>query len=201
MSAVHDWQVRSPRSHGLAIALGHHARRLGDVAEVVRDPGGEQLAQSDGTQRGMLPLEGELAVAKVPTAERREVLGAQPGEFVEQLRETLALALPDLREAVIGHEAAIVALGEDDPRARNPVGALAMDEMPDVVEWAEGVGPFIRRDPCSRQIGEQGPESCRRALEDGDTLGELEGHDEGTSLTCPPTTRHGPPCSRAQTRV
>jgi hypothetical protein len=56
-SAIEHREVRSPRAHRVAISLGHHTRRLRDVTEVVRHPGGEQLTQGDGAEVRVLALE------------------------------------------------------------------------------------------------------------------------------------------------
>ncbi len=46
-------QVLDPRPHGLAVLLGHHPADLGDVAQVVGHPGGEELAQGDRAEAGV----------------------------------------------------------------------------------------------------------------------------------------------------
>src|SRR5206468_4254547 len=97
-------------------------------------------------------------------------------EIVEQLGERLSRALPCLREAVERLETATGALLEDDARSRNPVGALAMDQMADHIERAPRVGTFGRVGPFARESVEHGAEHARRALEDRETGREGEGH-------------------------
>ena len=105
------------RSDRFAISLCHHARRLGDVPEVMRDPRREQLAQRHASELRMLTFEGELSFRQRPAAQHRDVIGAKPGEFIEQRAEALAGTLAFLREPVVAFEAHARPLREDDPRA------------------------------------------------------------------------------------
>src|SRR5262252_7707725 len=83
-SAIHDGEIRAPRADGVAVLLGHHARGLRDVAEVVADPGREQLTERDRSEFRMLAGQRELRAGQLPAGERAEVAGAQLFEFVEQ---------------------------------------------------------------------------------------------------------------------
>src|SRR5262245_53896190 len=53
-SAVHHREVRAPGAHRLAVLLRHHPRRLRDVPQVVRHPGGEELPQRHRPELGVL---------------------------------------------------------------------------------------------------------------------------------------------------
>ena len=55
--------------------------------KIVGDPGREQLTQADLSEFGMLTREIELRIAQPPGRERGEIVGAQPGEFIEELRQ------------------------------------------------------------------------------------------------------------------
>src|SRR5688572_15266758 len=112
-SAIEHGEVRTPGADVVAVAFGEYARGLRDVAEVVGHPGGEQLPQGDGTERGVLALERELGVREVPAAQRREVLLAEAGELVEELLQVLPCTVVRVREAVERLEAAVCVLGED----------------------------------------------------------------------------------------
>src|SRR5262245_16891915 len=98
--AIHHREVGTPRSDGLTVLLGHDAPDLRDVAEVVRDPRGEELAERDESEGGVLALERELRVGDPPSGERREILGACLLELIEELRERLPFALAELRVAI-----------------------------------------------------------------------------------------------------
>src|SRR5215212_1320827 len=124
----------------------------------------------------MLTLESELAVANLPAAQGDEIRRSEFAELVEQLSETLSLTFVNLREAVIRLEAAIRSLVEDDPRARNPVRVLAVNQMPDVVEGAECVRAFVRRRPAFGQTGEKRAKRRRGSLEHGNSIRQFEIH-------------------------
>lgn len=55
-SAVQYGEIRAPGPHVFLISLRHDAGRLGHVPKVVRNPCGEQLAQRDRAELGMLSL-------------------------------------------------------------------------------------------------------------------------------------------------
>src|SRR3954464_13078987 len=92
-SSIHHRKIRPPRPDGLAVLLRHHARRLRDVAEIVRHPGGEQLPQRHRSERRMHSLERQLAVGQPPAAKSVEVARPELLELVEELRDALSLAL------------------------------------------------------------------------------------------------------------
>ena len=48
-----DGQICLPGADGVAVLLRHYANDLADVAEIVDDPGREQLAERDGTELRM----------------------------------------------------------------------------------------------------------------------------------------------------
>ena len=85
-------------------------------------------------------------------------------------------------------EAPIRALREDDAGPRNPVGAFAVNQVPDVVVGAERVRPLVGRGPGVRQAIEQRAERRRSPRENRDTLFELEIH----SRILPHATREAP---------
>ena len=59
LSAQHR-QVGAPRTHRIAVLPRHHAGHLGDVSQIVGNPGGEQLAQRHGAQVGVLPAKAKF---------------------------------------------------------------------------------------------------------------------------------------------
>ena len=69
-SAIEDRQIGPPRPDRVPVLLGHDSRRLGNVAEVVRHPGGEQLPQGDRAQRRVLPFQRQFTLGQPPAAQR-----------------------------------------------------------------------------------------------------------------------------------
>ncbi len=56
---------------------------------------------------------------------------------------------------------------EDDPRANDPVGFFAGDQVADHVERAEGVVAVVGVRPLGPEAGEHGAQDGGRAFEDG----------------------------------
>ena len=83
-SVRHDRQVRLPWPDRFPILLGHDPGHLGDVPEIVHDPGGQQLPQGDSPQAGMVSRQVQLDNGQAPGAELLEICGAEPGELLEQ---------------------------------------------------------------------------------------------------------------------
>ena len=67
---------RRPRPDLIAVLLGHDARDLGNVAEVVNDPARQQLAQRHRAEARMLARQVELLVGDVLRAQQCEILTA-----------------------------------------------------------------------------------------------------------------------------
>src|SRR5262245_11026124 len=77
-------QVLHPGPDLVPVLLGHDPGYLGDVAEVVRHPGGEQLSQRDGAQTRVHGPEVELGVTQIPGAQTIEIRGAESAELVQE---------------------------------------------------------------------------------------------------------------------
>ena len=73
-----------------------------------------------------------------------QVARAQRRELVEQAVERAALRQLELREAIELVEGARLAVLEDDPRPRHPVGLLAVNQVADDVERAPRLAAFVR---------------------------------------------------------
>src|SRR5690349_24885033 len=110
------------------------------MAEVMSDPRREELAQRDRPEGRMLARERELFGRDRHRAQLGEALLTERVELGEEVVERLPLALGELGETVELLEPPIRSLRHDDARPRDPVGALAMAEVPDVVVRAPGVG-------------------------------------------------------------
>lgn len=140
----------------------------------MHDPGGEQLCERDGTEGGVDALESQFTCAQVPTTQDAQILGAERHERVQQLRHGLARTFLPMREAVEWGEPAIRTRREDDARPHDPVCALAVDQVPEVVDRREGVRSFVRVEPLLRQVGQEGAERTRSPFEDGDRVRQVE---------------------------
>ena len=95
----------------------------------------------------------QLRGGEPPRAELRQVGGPQARKFVQQRAQRAIRVARLVPKAVVRLEPRIGRPGQDDPRSRNPVGLLPVDEVPDHVEWAERVGPFPASDPGLGGIG------------------------------------------------
>src|SRR3954464_11252726 len=95
----------------------------------------------------MLALERELRVRERPALQRGEGVRPEPLELVEELGERLSLAVAELGEPVERLECPTPPLLDDDARARDPVGALTLDQVPHDVERAPRVGALVRVGP------------------------------------------------------
>src|ERR1043166_3423239 len=116
----------------------------------------------------MLPLERELAIHETPSGDRDQILSPKPRKLVEEIDKSFALAFAELSGAVVGREATRCALREDELRARDPIGTLAVDEMADDNVGAPRVRPFGRGGPHGGEPGKHRAQSGRRAFEDRD---------------------------------
>src|SRR3989442_15984770 len=63
--AREDREIGLPRPHGRRVLLGHHARDLCDVAEVVNDPRCEQLRERHLALRGRHPELGQVTLSQL----------------------------------------------------------------------------------------------------------------------------------------
>src|SRR5262245_34312691 len=124
----------------------------------------------------MLTFEVQLCLGQMPSVDDSEVVGAQARKLFQQLAQRFALTLPKLGEPIERGKAPILALSEDDARARNPVGALAVNEMADDDIWTPRLRSFGRIDPRGWQTVEHRTQRGRRAFEHRDCIGEIELH-------------------------
>ena len=174
--ALEDAEEDAPGAHGLAVLVGHEARKLMEVSEVVRGPGGEKLAEPDGAEIGMAAAAVEVAGLDVQRAELGEACGSDGGEFIEELRQGFALRFFVLSLAVEGLEGLRLAVMQDHCGAGNPVGVFGMDEVADDVEGGPGVGAFVGVSPGFGKVAEERVESGGSAGEQGNGLVESGWH-------------------------
>jgi PAS domain S-box-containing protein len=180
-----------PRPDLVAILLGHHAGDLRDVPEIVYHPAREQVPQGDAAEARMVAGEVELGIAQAPGAEQLEVRVTQFGEFGQQRFQGAAHVAAAVAEAIVRLEARVGAASQDDAGAGDPVGFLAVYEMTDHVEGAEGIGPFGAPGPGLGDSVEEHPQ-CRGASAEHIHRGfQLESHTAPAILRVP--ANPGPP--------
>jgi hypothetical protein len=80
-------------------------------------------------------------------------------------------------EAIVRLETDIRSLCEHDAGPRDPVGLLAVNQVPHDIEWTERVGTFSASRPRGTHVLEEGPEGGGRTLEDLYGKVKLEVHD------------------------
>src|SRR5271167_3130281 len=85
----------------------------------------------------------EVGGLEFPGAQFNQVLRAQMGELVQQLRDRFALDLSNMSLAIEGVEGPRLAVPQDDEGAGYPIGTLGVIEMPDHVEGGPGVFAFV----------------------------------------------------------
>jgi hypothetical protein len=96
----------------------------------------------------------QLRRRQLPVAERCQALGAHASERLDEILDRIAGAHRSLvRRAIERCERGARPLREHDPRARDPVAALTLDEMADHLARAPCLRPFVRAGP---DVGEPG---------------------------------------------
>src|SRR5213593_3458630 len=170
-----DRQERNPRPHLASVLFRHHARDLGEVPQVVRHPGRQQLTQRDRAQRGVLARQVELRF-EMPGLQQFDVRGAKPLELTQQRFEGAAGVAGPMAKAIVWFEANARAAGQDHSRPGNPVGFLAVDQVSDVVERAERLRAFVPPRPRLGDALEERPESRGGSAKHVDCEVEAELH-------------------------
>jgi hypothetical protein len=147
-----------------------------DVAEVVDDPGGEQVAQGDGAEIGMGAGEVELGVCEVEGGEGLEALGAEGGEVVEEGCDGLAGEVVLEGEAVERGEGGVGLACEDHASAGQPVGGVGVQEVAEDVDGAEGLGGWFAVQPLRGFASKECVEDGGSVRKDFDGVVELKLH-------------------------
>ena len=113
LSARDDAKIGAPGADFIAVLPGHHPRDLGDVIEVVSDPGGQQLPQRHGSERRVQTGPIERRLIDRQGRQLPDVGLAQVGELFEQRGDRSSCRLTELGEPVERFERDRVALLED----------------------------------------------------------------------------------------
>ena len=125
---------------------------------------------------GRSPSSARSVSVNRPGRERREVLDTHSLELGEEAGQRLATTLVEMCETIVRRRTAARTFRKDEPGARDPIRALAVDELADDDTRAPSVGPFRRVKPCRVQLMQHRVQRTRRAVEDPDALREVEGH-------------------------
>jgi hypothetical protein len=139
-------------------------------------PGGQELRQSDYSEAGMLAAPIEVYWAQIHGAEFGQILCAYANEFIQQLRERLALRFSVVSPTIEGLEGLSLTKLQDHLYAWEPIGTFAMNEMGNDVERAPGVFAFVAEGPSFGKIAEECVEGGGSAGEKGDGLGQVVLH-------------------------
>src|SRR5690348_6249575 len=125
----------------------------------------------------MTPSALEIRRLKVQRTQLRQIFCTKPSKLIEQLRQRLALAFPELGEAVEWHECLCVAELEDHSQARHPIRTLAVDQMAHDVERRPCVLALVVRGPRLRQVAQQHIERRRRTRQQRDGVDQVLFHE------------------------
>src|SRR5690606_14928767 len=160
-----DGEEPLPGPHVLAVALGHDARHLRQVTEVVDDPGGEELAQRDGAELRVPGGGVQGRLVEAPGGELSQALAPGGGELVEEALQRSPRVEPPVGVAVEGREGGAGVAGADHAGAGEPVRALGLEEVPDDLEGAEGALALVGVEPGVVESEEERAQRRRRAAE------------------------------------
>ncbi len=97
-------------------------------------------------------------------------------KLIQQLRQRLTLTLADLGKAIEFLEWLGVAMLKNDSRTRNPVGAVAVDQMADHVECAKRAVAFVSMDPLRGKIAQHRVHCGWSTAENRDRVLEIMSH-------------------------
>lgn len=97
---------------------------------------------------------GEVIGLEVHGAQFGEVIKADLCEIIQQLREGFAPTFADVSLAIEGREWLRLTVFEQPFGAREPVSALAVDQVSDDIECAPGVFAFVAEGPRIGQIAQ-----------------------------------------------
>ena len=187
--------MRQPGAYFFTVLMGHGHRDLADVVQVVDDPHGKQLFHRDGTEPRMGPAQGQLCFRQAERLEACDILPAQRFKGVEQFADCLALAGVVHRIAIEGVKRSGLAVFEDDLRPWQPVRQLAVNQVTDDIERAEGLLAVIALYPRLTQIAQHGLQHRRSAGQYLDGSIQLKIHGLAPFLSAelrrPTSPRHG----------
>jgi hypothetical protein len=122
-----------------------------EVRQIVSGPGRQQLRHRDWPQRRMPSAPFKILRPKAQCLQVREVVGTQPGKFVQQLAQRFSPALMDVSPHVEWLKRSAVAEFQNHPDPWHPVGALAIDQMAHHIEGGPGALTLVAQGPGVRE--------------------------------------------------
>lgn len=81
--AFEDAEEIAPGADGDAILMSHNPRDLVEMSQIVSGPGGQELGQSDYTERGMTAAPGKILGLQIHRAKLAQIRRAQTRKFVQ----------------------------------------------------------------------------------------------------------------------
>jgi len=154
------------------------------VIEIVRHPCRQELAQRHDAELRVTTRTVEVRIGQAQRRQLAEIGLAQRREFLEQTGQRSSFRHRELREAIERVEGPPLAVLQDDPDARHPVGSLTMDQVSDDIERTPGFAPFMRDDPPVRKAAQQRVECRGRPRQDGDRFVHRERTPRAIRLCC-----------------
>jgi hypothetical protein len=166
----------APGTDGFAILSGHNAGDLVQVRQVVRSPCGEKLREIDGAERRVQAAAFEIVGLQIQPAHFVEVLRAEAGEFVEQLRKRFAFGAELAADAIERFEGTRVGECENVLRAWHPVHHVGINEVRKDAGNRPCVFAFIAMGPDFGKIAEERVESGGGTSEERERVLEVVRH-------------------------
>jgi hypothetical protein len=166
---MEDAEKGAPRANGFAVLVGEDTRELVQVSEIVGGPGGEELGERDGAEGGVTAATVHVIELQIEGAQAGEAFGAELGELVQEFGERFGV----LWGAEDRWEGLGIAVLEDELDAREPVGALSVDEMAEYGGGVPGGVAFVGCGPGDGEVAQESVEGSWCLSEQGD--GVVEG--------------------------
>jgi hypothetical protein len=149
---VEDGEVGAPGAHRRAVPLGHHARDLRQVAEIVDHPRRQQFPQRDGPERGMRPAPCQIIAGERQLPKCREIRRPQSLERSEKIGHRATTGGTTVGNAVERLEALRRTVLQYPPDADHPIDPFPFDEMTRHVPGSERPGSFVGGDPSLGKV-------------------------------------------------
>ena len=156
--------------------LSHDPRDLCDVTQVMRYPGGQQLAQRHSAELRVPAPTVEIFGGEVQRGEPEQVCGSKLGEQVEELVQGFAAGSFEHGHPVERSERTRFAVGQQQLGAHHPIGPLTMNQMSHDVEGAPGIRSLRSPDPGLGQIPQQGAKDHRSPAQNRHRIFKAEVH-------------------------
>src|SRR6516225_5456363 len=100
----------------------------------------------------MLSAPVQVLRTQIQCSQLVQVLGARLGELIQQLPQRLALDFPEVSPAIEGRKRFCLAKLEYRVHARQPIGALGVNQVAHNLESIPRVSTFTTQSPRFRQI-------------------------------------------------